>query len=347
MMRLITRRVVFLLGLFFATLPTFAVTTSNIPTIANGFGLSVMGAFLTPGANNLTYAVHTKPLPLPDPNWTQETVDPDYHPSYGADLIYTFASHVDQVKLNWLYLNSSDNASASASGTDSVAPPYAFGPLAQQLRGSAATSKAQFKVNDINFIYDHVFNVIDRLQLVPFIGIDTAYLKQYITSDFTGTSGGNPYSITSYNESKYYGAGPRVGIDLTYYFMHGFGITSEMASSLLVGSIVSNTHFLSFGAGNSSPGYTGLANDLTQTRIVTQLDAKLGLTYLKSFRSGKDMLVEAGYAFSTYLNGINQVVPTALVPAAFNNGVIAIETSQQVQSSLDLSGPYLKVTVYF
>lgn len=345
-MKFSNRSACILLGFSLLTTSVFAVTTSNIPPIAPGFGLGLSGDFLKPDANNLVYAVHTKPLPLPDPNWTQEAIDTNYHPTFAVDFLYTFASQIDQVKLNWLYLSSSDSASASATGSDSVAPPYAFGPLAQQLRGSAADSKVRFKVNDVNFIYDHVFNIIDHLQLTPFVGIDTAYLKQDITSNFTGTSGGNPYSITSYNDSKYFGAGPRIGLDLTYYFLHGFGITSEMATSLLVGSMVTNTHFDSFGAGNTTPGYTGLANDLDQTRIVTQLEAKLGLTYLKSFHS-KDMLIEAGYAFSTYLNGINQVVPTALVPAAFNNGVIAIETSQQQQSSLDLSGPYLKMTFMF
>ena len=59
------------------------------------------------------------------------------------------------------------------------------------------------------------------------------------------------------------------------------------------------------------------------------------------------MQLELGYLFSTYLNGIKQVVPTALVPNAFNQGVIAIETSSQVQSNLDMNGPYLKLTYLF
>ena len=109
----------------------------------------------------------------------------------------------------------------------------------------------------------------------------------------------------------------------------------------------SNTHFLSFGSGNTTPGYTGLANDLTTTQIVPELEGKLGLHYMRSFNSGSIMQLELGYLFSTYLNGIKQVVPTALVPNAFNQGVIAIETSSQVQSNLDMNGPYLKLTYLF
>jgi hypothetical protein len=326
--------------------------SSRIPTIPAGFGLDLTGLFLAPGANNLVYAVHTKPLPGPDPNWIQETVDPNYHFTFDIGMQYTFASHIDQIKLNWLYLNSSDDASASASGSDSVAPPYYFGPLAQQLRGTSANSTAKFKVDDVNMVYDHIFNFANNLQLTPFIGVDTAYLKEDITSNYTGTytdpnAGASPYSITSYNDSKYIGAGPRLGIDADYFFGHGFGITSEMAASVLVGSMQSNTHFLSFGNGNTTPGYTGLANDLDETRVVPGLEGKLGFTYARSFLSGSMMSLELGYLFSTYFDGINQVVPTALVPEAFNQGVIAVETSDSVQSNLDLNGPYLKLTYMF
>ena len=124
-------------------------SSNTIPTLPNGFGISLTGQVLAPGADNLIYAVHTKPLPLPDPSWTQEIVDPNFHPSFTLGFLYTFSSHVDQLKLNWLYLNTSDNASNNATGAESVAPPYAFGPLAQALRGSSANSTAKFKVDDV------------------------------------------------------------------------------------------------------------------------------------------------------------------------------------------------------
>ncbi len=342
----------YLLGSFLALniscVGVYAENINKAPTIPPGFGISITGLYLKPGANNLVYAVHTKPLPLPDPNWTQETVKPDYHPGFNAELLYTFLSHMDQLKLNWLYLpETSDKASDSATGTESVAPPYYFGPGAQELRGSSANSTAKFTVNDVNLIYDHIININHSFQLIPFIGIDTAYLKQNITSNYTGTYDGNPFSITSYNDSKYIGAGPRLGVDATYFITRGFGITSSMSASIFVGPMQSNTHFLSFGNANPTAGYTGLANDLTETRIVPELKGKLGMTYMKSLRSGSLMSFEAGYMFSTYVNGINQVVPTALVPDAFNTGVVAIESSDQAQSNLDMSGPYLKLSFLF
>ncbi len=343
-MKLIKYVAAIALGL--CTITSYADSTNTIPNVLPGLGISIAGLALQPGANNLVYAVHTKPLPVPDPNWTQESVSPGFHPAFTLGFIYTNANRQDQLKLNWLFLSTSDNASNAASGSDSVAPPYAFGPLEQRLRGSYAKSKAQFDVSAINLIYDHIFDLGSSFRLTPFVGADTAYLKQNITSQFTGTSNAAPYSITSYNESRYIGAGPRFGLDFEYFFSHGLGIISEAAASILVGSMQSNTHFLSFGDTNQTPGYTGLANDYTQVRVVPGLDAKLGMTYTKSYAKSM-MILEWGYLFSTYLDGINQVVPTALVPAAFNNGVIAVETDAQVQSNLDLSGPYLKLTYMF
>ena len=88
-----------------------------------------------------------------------------------------------------------------------------------------------------------------------------------------------------------------VGLDATYFIGHGFGITSEMAGSIMVGQMVSNTHFLSFGGAQStsSPGYTEPAENLN----------------------------------------------------AFNQGVIVIGTSDEVQSNIDLSGPYFKLSYLF
>jgi hypothetical protein len=51
--------------------------------------------------------------------------------------------------------------------------------------------------------------------------------------------------------------------------------------------------------------------------------------------------------FSTYINGINQIVPTSLVPDTFSGGIVAVETSGQVQSDLDLNGPYVSLAWKF
>lgn len=75
------------------------------------------------------------------------------------------------------------------------------------------------------------------------------------------------------------------------------GITAEMATSLLVRSMQSNSTFNSFDAnpsGNNPAVNTTLANQ-NQTQIVPELDNKLGVTYAIRFNSGSSWTFQAGY----------------------------------------------------
>lgn len=342
-----------LLGLALSSITTAYANTDNInPTTIPGFTLNLTGFYLQPGANNLVYAVHTEPLPAPTPDWAQRSVDPDYHPTFDIGLQYTFADSVDQINLDWLYLNTSDSDAASTGGTASIEPPYYFGPLGQVL-GNTANSTAQFDVNNINLTLSHLFNVGDHFQFKPFAGLGVADLEEDITSNYTGektpaanTDPNAPYSITSYNTSQFIGAGPRLGLNTTYLFTNYFGLVAEVAGSVLAGSVQTDTNFNS-SLNHATPNYTTLA-DQTQTRIVPEVDAKLGLTYTIPFRTNKSSLnIQTGYMVTAYINGITQVVPTALVPDAFSNGTVAVETEGQNESDLDLNGPYLQIAYTF
>jgi hypothetical protein len=321
--------------------------TSIVPKTDPGYGMSITGYYLMPGANNLEYAVYTQPLPVTVPSWKGESVKPGFHPAFDLATQYTFKGGVDQLKFDWFDIRTESSASASARGSASIAPPYFFGPFAQQLRGSSARSKVNFTLDSVNTTYDHLIYLGRHIQLAPFVGIGTAYLKQHIKSNFTGLDGGSdPYSITSYNTSRFIGIGPRFGIDATGYVTQHFSLLANIAATLLVGSMYSNTHFLSYGDGNTTAKPSSLA-DKSQMSIVPELDSNLGLAYDVTFKGGSTLNFEIGYMFKVYLDGINQVVPATLVPNTFDQGVIAIGTEAEVQSNFDLQGPYLKVSWKF
>ncbi len=220
------------------------------------------------------------------------------------------------------------------------------------MRGTSASGTAKFGVNDLKASYERIFRVGSRLVLTPFAGFNAVLLKQTLTSNFQGDGTDatlNPYSITETNKSNFSGAGPRMGLNVTGMFTEHFGMVAQAAMSVIAGSMYSNTGFVSFGgdpnvpagAGNTTPVNTKLA-DQRQAQVVPAFDSKVGFLYGWLLNSGSSLNFELGYAFSVYVNAFNQVVPTALVPGAFNGGTIAIETSAQVQSNLGLNGPYLK-----
>ena len=325
--------------------------SANAATTApakSSWGASFTALYLQPGANNLTYAVHTKPLPVPAPNWYQDTVKPNHHFAFDLGLHYQFADQVDEIKADWLHFSSTDSDSvAKGSGVNSIAPPYYFGPLAQALLGTSASSTVKFNLDNANLVFAHQFTFGHYLQMQPFAGLSGAYLKEYIEDNYLGEdTGGDPYSITSYNTSKYTGIGPRIGVDMTGVMSKHFSIIGEFATSIFVGSMHSTTTFYSYGGGKTTPSATDMA-DQSKMTIVPELDTKLALAYDVDFKSGSSVTFQAGYMLRTYLDGIDQVVPTALVPGAFNGGVIAIETEGNVQSNFNLSGPFVKMSWSF
>lgn len=317
------------------------------PQQQSAFGISLTGLYLQPTASNLDYAVYTEPLPTTTPNWTQHLIKPGYKGAFDLGLQYLFGGMKNQVSLDWLYFSpGSYSNSATASGTASIAPPYYFGPLAQALRGTFASGSVQYTVNNINLVFGHFFDVMHHVQIEPFAGLSAAYLKQNITSTYLGsdTSLGFPYSIVQYNKSKFTGAGPRLGLNMTGLLTDRFSIIGSLGTSILVGSMDTNTNFLSHGGvANTTPAYTGLA-DISQTTMVPEVDGKLALNYTVPMNGGSSFGFQVGYTAVNYFSGINQVMPTALVPGAFNTGTIAIETSAQQQSNLGLNGPYASIT---
>ncbi|MDF1796922.1 MAG: Lpg1974 family pore-forming outer membrane protein [Coxiellaceae bacterium] len=333
-------------------------TKTLIPKVAPGFGVSAGWLYLEAGASNLEYAVYTTPLPAPSPSWQQKFVYPSYTSAFTLGLQYTFADSADQIKLDWLDFSSTDTNSASAAGTatDSIAPPYYFGPGAQKLRGSNASGAANFNLDQLNLVYARLLNIGQRIRVEPFAGLAASYLKQSLSANFTGnvsssSSSGRPYTINSFNNSTYKAMGPRLGLNAMGALGHHFGITASLGASILVGSMATNAYFISAGNGSGEVGNTSLTQtslaDQSQTAVVPEFDSTLGLSYDFDFKSGSNLSLQAGYLFSVYLDGIRQTVPATLVPGAFNGGTIAIETDAQIQSNFDINGPYIKASYNF
>ena len=333
-------------GLLTCSMSVYAAGAHSKKAVkSSAYTFSLTGMYLQPYASNLKYAVYSKPTPG---NIKNGSVDPGYTFAYDLGLQYNFADKLDAISLNWLHFHSTDSKSVSASGSSSVAPPYFKPPVTQALFNTAATGKTEFTLNNAALVVSHLFNIDNDIQLKPFIGLGAAYLKQYQTATYTGeNSSDNAYTVKAYNTSKYGGIGPRLGLNAAAFIMQNhLSIIANLGADLLVGSMNTTTNFNSQGQSNPVAVNTSMAN-LSETRVVPELDSKLGLSYAFTFRSGSSLAVQAGYMYDVYLNGINEAVPTALVPGQLGNGVIAIEASEQNQSNFDLNGPYVNLLYKF
>jgi hypothetical protein len=343
------------LGLLLISATSFANNLSNTTQLqASRFSISLTGLYLEPSASNLTYAIYTTPLPLPAPNWQQKIVNPAYSGAFDLGMQYTFIGDKDKLKLNWLHFNSKDSASATSSPSTSVGPVYYYGPAEQFILNTYANSTVKFDIEDGNFTFNHLISLSPSFQLEPFIGLSVAYLKEDLTNNYYGTDPVyGPYSHNVYGKSKFTGAGPRLGMDTSYFITNHFAITAQLAGELLAGSLKYSTDFTSLTgyvgttAHNNTPTNTSMANQ-SLSRAVPELGAKLGVLYTLPFKNSESELTfQAGYMYSVYFNAIHEVLPQTLVTGSWEAGTVAIVNQTQRDSNLDLKGPYLSVSMKF
>lgn len=347
----------FLIGLFCGcSVAAYAGGDSDysggvIPEQIPGFGGSITGLYLQPNANNLNYAVYTVPLPLPAPNWYQQSVKPSYDAAFALGMHYNFLGKTDQVALDWLHFDSRNSAKFTPTEPNtSVGPPYYFGPSEQFLLNTSANSSVKFNVDNINLEFGHLRNLTKNTQVKLRLGASMAHLKEDITNNYSGSDPVfGPYRHQVRSDSSLTGFGPRLGLDASYFVNRHFGVNAGIGSSLLVGRLASSTNFTSWTAfssqaipTNNVPVNTTLSNQ-HQTAVIPELDGKLGLFYTTEWNDSSSLTVEVGYMFQDYINSIYQVLPSTLVPTSWEAGTVAIISQASRQSDLSLNGPYLRL----
>lgn len=207
-----------------------------------------------------------------------------------------------------------------------------------------------------------VFSGVAPFVVAPIAGAPGVEL---VPVDVTASVTGQIHEIVN-QKSNWEGFGPRLGVDGRYALGAGFGIVGSLSTSLLVGEIDSAAFELfqssllevitgitailppeiaavDFGA---APGtVTGFAASQNlsfqhpdRTRIVPNIDAKLGLTYTCHFCNCTctAMTFEAGYLINHYFNVIDRLSEVGALSPEFR-------TRQTIDASFD--GFFLGVQV--
>jgi len=313
------------------------IGTSNPP---RHFELSGSLLYLQPGAGDLEYATLVSPFPLPTPNWSNQSLRPDFSPAFSVGLRYIPADSND-LQLNWTHQNSSANASVVGAPGQMVGPPFEIGPTA---------SVYQIGHGNVSFAYDsanvdagHTFCADCPFQLRVFFGAEFARINQDLTGTFQSLDGLTSASNTT--NSLFAGAGPRLGMK-GQYAMGNFQFFGEMAGAGLVGTAQSRINFSA--TSTAAPGLAQPNNQsLTspnETQVVPSFDAKLGAAYAFPPSNYGQFKIEAGYQAAVYMNAVNHYALTqvAVPPAPASVGVF-LATAQHLQSNFTTQGPYLTV----
>jgi hypothetical protein len=297
--------------------------------------------FLQPGAGNLEYGTLISPLPAVSPSWANQSLTPNYTPSFDIGARY-IASESNDIALNWTHLRNTANASAFAAPDQMIGPPYLIGPESGLYK--IAHGNVQTAYDSVNLDAGHTFCAECSFQLRAFGGVEVARIGQNLSGAFQSTDGASFHNYT--NTSLFTGAGPRLGLK-GQYGIGDFQLIGEAAAAALIGTAQSRIDFATL-----NPNLAGLNTQFltspNATRVVPSIEAKLAAAYTFAPSEYGLLRVEAGYRAAVYFDAINQYsltqVPTALVLPP--NGIY-LATAQHLQTNFTDQGPYLKASWMF
>lgn len=304
------------------------------------FEISGSLSFLQPGAGNLEYGTLTNPLPVVTPHWNNQSLKPNFTPSFMLGARY-MPSESNDIQLTWTHLNNTANDSFFASPTEMAGPPYLIGPESALYKNGYGTVKTRFDA--VNLDVGHTFCVECSFQMRAFGGVAVARIGQNLSGLFESTNGAASSGYTV--NSVFTGAGPRLGIK-GQYGIGDFQFIGEVAAAALIGSAQSRIDFTTL-----SPAF-GLSSQYlaspNATRVVPSIDARLATAYTFAPSSYGLFKVEAGYKAAVYFDAVNAYavtqVPTSLTLPPVG---IYLATQQHLLSNFTNHGPYVTASWAF
>lgn len=318
--------------------------------------------YLQPNGSNLYYAAEAFPYdtslatPAVSPNWKIFEIDPSYHSAFKVGINFILPKNDLNIEFNWERLRGHDTDSMKVTplsyGTGNmVGPIYDIGPNSAEYK--TAKGKATFLFDEANLFVGKTFCCMKDLNLRLYLGASFASIEQKISSYYANSSAATSRKIDA--NSKYWGIGPQVGLNLNYRMINDFYLTGNSVISLYMGRLKNHTTFRS---NSPSLATVGVAEpNIQQTvvphrsQLVPGFEERLGLAYMHAFKKW-ELKLGIGYLVQIYLNAVQsmdmltQVLPGALAGSGPTVGVFAL-TFNRTLSNFILTGPYASLGIDF
>ena len=303
-----------LLGLGLASAAAYAGTVDTTPMpVSNDINVTApdqsgMWSFggtavlLQPVNGNFAYLPDARPAgTFPPTSVKYSTVDPSYKWWFGADVTYAFPGNGRDVTLAYEGLHGSTSDSSSTSTL--------FG-NGNDLVDASAKTDTRYDAADLTF--GQKLDVGSRVRLHPFAGLRYAYIDVkntagYVLSDTATAPATVLGSLDGKQEGKFSGIGPRFGSDAQVNLGQGFSVRARLGLSALIGSSDPTLNFTGIdNRTDPATAYPVSINQDSSTRVVPEMDGRLGLNYTYDFNSGMALGVEGGWEAINYFNAVAQ-----------------------------------------
>lgn len=264
-----------------------------------------------------------------------KSVKPDYNWGWKLDLMYNFEGNGRDAQLTWTHYNHHTSSSTTdADGTYMLGTGFAILPAWDVAEGH---TKADYDAVDLMFgqKMDFADKVMVRLSGgMRYVDLRNKDHGEYFLGDFIDGDDDTFVEEEISYKSQFQGLGPRAAVNTRVALGGGFSVVGSMGTSLLIGSqkaslndqidiLVEDTLLIDIDAG---------AKKTTSTRIVPELDMRLGVNYTYAFNPDTALGVELGWEAVNYFN----VKDTSLM--GYLDTVSGAE-----ETDFGLQGPYLRL----
>ncbi len=322
--------------------------------------LEVNASFLLlkPGADNLGFATITTFLPLDNPQWAVQALNPAYQPGFTVGGRYALPSPGKDIRTNWEHLRTSDSTFVAVSdpATQWISPFNQTGPSTSEQANQVGVFHLKAAQGQVNFAYDMVnvdagqtVNIGLNTQLRLFAGLSWVRLREQLISTFYNDPNIVPVppvvappnqslqSISLNNTSTFTGAGPRLGLTTTHNLSSRLTFVGQLSAAILAGSMQPAQY--SFNAIFDNGVNSEQISSRPVTQVVYATDAKLGLSYRRPLGNSSVLNIESGFKAAIFINPFSTYeTSTNVLP--LDIGSLSTNSMRHTPSNFTLNGWY-------
>jgi hypothetical protein len=331
----------------------------GIPIFTRAFDFNGSFLFLRPGADNLGFATITTFLPLQNPQWAVQALNPQNQPGFSLGGRYAFPCSGKDIRVNWEHLRTSDSAAVAVSNpaTQWISPFNQTGPSTSERANEVGIFHFKAAQGQVNFSYDMVnidvgqtVNIGSNTQLRLFTGLSVVRLREQLISTFYNDPNINPVppviaipdaslrSISLNNTSTFTGLGPCLGLSTAHNLSHGFSFVGQLSAAILAGWMQPAQY--SFAAVFDDAVNNEQISSRRVSQVVYASDAKLGLGYSRLLGNGAVLNIESGFKAAIFINPFSTYeTSTNVLP--LDIGSLSTNSMRHTPSNFSLNGLYV------
>lgn len=260
----------------------------TVPCAHSGWGVGAQALYLQPRYAGMDYYgnIGNATVTGTDSQLNYIPVNDQWNWGFKIEGSYRFYTGND-LNINWYHFSNTSNQTINipvgSSFADNIQNDYS---------GTAIAASRKPTWDAVNIEFGQHIDFSDRSSMRFHGGFQYARINTQVnlsSPSSVGTTTATAEAIT------YNGFGPRIGLDMSYNWEHGFAMYANGATALLIGP----NQFKNTGVGSGVNTWTSLMG--STTAIVPVLEAKVGGKYTYAMDKG-DLILDVGWMWNTYFN---------------------------------------------